>query len=120
VGAMTPAFSISGILGVGSQEAMQLFMNASGIYYALTYLVMFALPIASRDASPGVKIACVSGFLTTLLYVVLSIFPIIEVGNRFWFMMKISGVVILGNAVGVAIFELAEHRRRNAVKMVNQ
>jgi amino acid transporter len=120
VGAMTLAFSISGMLGVGSQEAMQLFMNASGIYYALTYLVMFALPLASREASLGVKIACISGFLTTLLYVVLSIFPIIEVGNRFWFMMKISGIVILGNFVGVAIFELAEHRRRNAVKMVGQ
>jgi amino acid transporter len=30
VGAMTLAFSISGMLGVGSQEAMQLFNNASG------------------------------------------------------------------------------------------
>jgi amino acid transporter len=120
VGAMTLAFSISGMLGVGSQEAMQLFNNASGIYYALTYLVMFALPIASRDASPWVKIACASGFLTTLLYVVLSVFPIIEVGSRFWFMAKVSGIVILGNIAGVAIFELAEHRRRRAVTMVSQ
>jgi amino acid transporter len=120
VGAMTLAFSISGMLGVGSQEAMQLFNNASGIYYALTYLVMFALPVASREASLAVKIASISGFLTTLLYVVLSVFPIIEVGNRFWFTAKISGIVILGNLVGVAVFELAGHRRRRAVKMVDQ
>src|SRR5258708_2343718 len=76
VGAMTLAFSLAGIAGVGSQEAMQLFNNASGILYALTYLVLFALPIAGKEASLWVRIACVSGFLMTLLYVVLSIFPI--------------------------------------------
>ena len=111
VGAMTLAFCLAGIAGVGSQEAMQLFNNASGIFYALTYLVLFALPIAGREASAGVRIAAVSGFLMTLLYVVLSVFPIIEVNSRAWFIAKISGVVILGNLVGVAIFEIAERRR---------
>jgi amino acid transporter len=111
VGAMTLAFSICGMLGVGSQEAMQLFNNAAGIYYALTYLVMFAIPIAGREASPWVKIAAVSGFLMTLLYVVLSIFPIIDVGSRFWFTMKISGVVILGNLAGLAVLAIAERRK---------
>jgi amino acid transporter len=110
VGAMTLAFSISGMLGVGSQEAMQLFNNAAGIYYALTYLVMFAIPLA-RDASIGVKIASASGFGMTLLYVVLSVFPIIEVGDRFWFTAKIGGVVILGNLVGIAILAIAERRK---------
>jgi amino acid transporter len=112
VGAMTLAFSLAGMTGVGSQEAMQLFNNASGIFYALTYLVLFALPIASRDASMGVRIAAGSGFLMTLLYVVLSIFPIIDVVSRTSFVAKISGVVILGNVVGIAIFEMAERRRR--------
>jgi amino acid transporter len=55
VGAMTLAFSISGMLGVGSQEAMQLFNNAAGIYYALTYLVLFAIPLVMREASRGVN-----------------------------------------------------------------
>ena len=117
VGAMTLAFSISGMLGVGSQEAMQLFNNAAGIYYALTYLVLFALPIAGREASLAVKIASVSGFLMTLLYVILSVFPIIEVGNRFWFTAKIAGVVIFGNLVGIAMFEFAEYRRSRAAKI---
>jgi len=111
VGAMTLAFSLSGMLGVGSQEAMQLFENAAGIYYAIAYVALFAIPLASRDASAGVKIASASGLAMTLLYIGLSIFPIIEVGSRFWFTAKISGVVILGNLVGYAIFELAEHRR---------
>ena len=30
---------------MGKQEAFQLLWNASAIFYALTYLVMFAIPI---------------------------------------------------------------------------
>jgi len=120
VGAMTLAVSIAGMLGVGSQEALQLFNNASGIYYALTYLVMFALPIAG-DAPRVVKIAAGSGFLMTLLYVMLSIFPIIEVGSWWSFTAKISGVVILGNVVGIFIFEIAERRKRASIdKMISR
>ena len=111
VGAMTLAFSIAGMLGVGSQEAMQLFNNGAGIYYALTYLVLFAIPFAG-GASLGVRIASASGFLMTLLYVALSVFPIIEVGNRAAFTLKISGVVILGNVVGLGILWIAERRKR--------
>ena len=48
VGAVTLAFSIVGLVGVGKQEAFQLLWNASGIFYALTYLVMFAIPLAGR------------------------------------------------------------------------
>ena len=46
VGAATLALSIAGLVGVGKQEAFQLLWNASAIFYALTYLVMFAIPIA--------------------------------------------------------------------------
>jgi hypothetical protein len=47
----------------------------------------------------------------TLLYVVLSVFPIIEVGSRFWFTAKIGGVVILGNVVGIGTLWAAERRK---------
>ncbi len=119
VGAMTLAFALVGMIGVGSQEAMQLFNNSAGIYYALTYLVLFALPVLVKSgesaggvASLGVKIASASGFLMTLLYIVLSIFPIIDVTSRAAFTSKISGVVIAGNLVGMAIYNLAERRRK--------
>jgi glutamate:GABA antiporter len=119
VGVVTLAFSISGMLGVGSQEALQLFDNASGIYYALAYVALFALPIAG-SAPMWVKIASACGLGMTLLYIVLSIFPIIEVGSWWSFTTKISGVVILGNLVGFAIFELAERRRQTADKMISR
>ncbi len=119
VGLMTLAFSISGMLGVGSQEAMQLFNNASGIYYALTYLALFALPIAG-NAPNWVKIVSISGLGMTALYIILSIFPIIDVVNWWAFTAKISGVVILGNMIGIAIFEIAERKRAAANSMMSQ
>ena len=108
VGAITLAFSISGQIGVGKQEAFQLLWNASGIFYGLTYLVMFAIPIAgARSLRPPLwfVLASASGFLTTLLYVVLSIIPIVQVESRLTFALKISAVVIIANAVGVAIYQ---------------
>jgi glutamate:GABA antiporter len=113
VGAMTLAFAMSGMIGVGSQEAMQLFNNSAGIFYAITYLALFALPIFG-EASIGVKIASASGLAMTILYIVLSIFPIIEVASRAAFTTKISSVVIVGNLIGVAIYLVAERRRAHS------
>jgi len=104
VGAVTAGFSVLGLIGVGKQEAFQLLWNASGIFYGLTYLVMFALPIADRRAPLWLKTAALSGLLTTLLFVLISILPIVQVNSRLAFATKISGVVILANAIGAAIF----------------
>ena len=45
VGLVAMAFGAAGIAGVGEQEAFQLLENAAGIFYGLTYLVMFAIPL---------------------------------------------------------------------------
>jgi amino acid transporter len=110
VGAATLAFGLAGITGVARQEAYQLLNNASGIFYAIPYLAMFALPFALKDAPMPVKVTSASGFAMTLLYIALSIFPIVEVGSRALFTAKICGVVVVGNAIGVAIFALARQR----------
>ena len=86
VGGVTLAVAMAVVIGVGEQEAFQLLNNASGIFYALTYLVMFALPIAGfrgrRQPPPlWLKLAALSGFLMTALYVILSVFPIVPVDN---------------------------------------
>ncbi|HML18185.1 MAG TPA: hypothetical protein VK419_14245, partial [Bryobacteraceae bacterium] len=113
VGAVTMLFGIAAIAGIERQEAFQLLNNASGIFYALTYLVMFAIPIfAPTGASWGVKIASASGLLMTVLYVVLSIFPIIEVKSQALFTLKISVLVAVCNLIGIGIFELEGRLRR--------
>ena len=104
VGGVTAGFSVVGLIGVGKQEAFQLLWNASSIFYGLTYLVMFALPMTDRAAPAWLKGTALSGFLTTLLFVVISILPIVQVESRFLFAAKISVVVVVANAIGAAIF----------------
>jgi amino acid transporter len=103
VGAMTFAFSLMGLAGVGKQEAFQLLWNASAIFYALTYVVMFAIPFAAR-APLWIRIASAAGLLMTLLYIVLGVVPIVSVTSRTAFALKIIGVVLVTNAVGVAVY----------------
>jgi amino acid transporter len=111
VGAVTLAFSLAGLVGVGKQEAFQLLWNASAIFYALTYLVMFAIPIAGVPSPWWLKLAAASGFVMTLAFVVLSILPIIAVESRLIFALKISAVVVLTNVVGVAIYRWRKPRQ---------
>jgi amino acid transporter len=94
VGIIGIAIAILASIGTGNQEAFQLLDNTSGIMFALTYLVMFAIPLIGAAEKPlwGVRCAALSGFLMTLLYVVLSIFPIINVESPWLFTAKIVGV----------------------------
>ena len=119
VGAITLVVGLAGITGVGQQEAFQLLNNSAGIFYALTYLVMFLVPIAGlKDAEPRppvwLRLAALSGFLMTLLYVVLSVFPIIPVGSRLSFTSKIVGLVVFANLFGGIIFLLQHRKRENS------
>jgi glutamate:GABA antiporter len=117
VGLVTFVFAIGSQLGVGQQEAFQLIDNAAGIFYAIAYLVLFAIPIAGlrrQTARPPIwlKIVAAAGALTTLLYVVLTVFPIVEVRSRFGFAAKIIVVTIAANVIGALIFRAGERRRR--------
>lgn len=119
VGAITFAFSVIGLVGVGKQEAFQLLWNASAIFYALTYLVMFAIPIVGlRGRTPAMplwlKACAVSGFLMTLLFVVLAIVPIVQVESRLLFAVKLSGLILITNAIGVAVFSSMHNDRPDA------
>jgi amino acid transporter len=113
------ALSVLGNIGVGQAEAFQLLFNASGILYALTYVVMFAIPIFGlRGVTPRpplwLRIASASGLGMTLLYIALSIFPIIKVDSVATFAFKVSTVIVVMNLVGVAILVAA---KRKAARM---
>jgi amino acid transporter len=114
VGGATFAFGIAGLIGVGKQEAFQLLWNASATFYGMTYLVMFAIPIAGLRGSARpplwVRLASMSGFLMTLLNVVLAIVPIVQVENRLAFALKLLALVAVTNAIGFAIFQRSRNR----------
>jgi amino acid transporter len=117
VGAATAAIGVASLYGVGEQEAFQLLLNTGLNFYALTYLVMFAIPlIGLRGADVHrplwLRLAAVSGLLVTLLFAVLSLFPIIEVGNGLAFTVKVIAAVVTANLIGAAIFVVGDRRRR--------
>jgi amino acid transporter len=109
VGGATLALSIAGLVGVGKQEAFQLLWNASAIFYALTYLVMFAIPLVGLRgrAAPAplwLRACALSGLLMTLLFVALSIVPIVQVESRLLFAAKLSALIAITNVIGAAMF----------------
>jgi len=115
VGAATLFMGIVGLIGVGKQEAFQLLWNASGVFYAFAYVVMFAIPIfglrrAGVKIPFALKIAAGCGLGMTLLYVGLSVVPIVQVENRIAFALKIIGLIIITNLTGFAIYTLAKRR----------
>jgi amino acid transporter len=119
VGVCSFLFSLFSLVGVGQAEAFQLLFNASGMFYGLTYVVMFAIPLfglrgLSERPPMWLRVLSLSGLGMTVLYLTLSIFPIIEVASVGSFAFKIMGVIVLANALGIAL--LLSGRRR-AVRM---
>ncbi len=116
VGAISLVVGLLSLVGVGQAEAFQLLNNASGTFYALGYVVMFAIPLFGlRGLSPRppawLRVVSLSGLLMTLLYVTLSVFPIIKVESVTTFALKISLVIVGANLVGAGIFVTARRRR---------
>ncbi|HEX9309709.1 MAG TPA: APC family permease, partial [Gemmatimonadaceae bacterium] len=117
VSAITIGLSLAGQAGVGVQEAFQLLENAAGIFYALTYLALFAIPIfgvasLSRRPSRLLRIGAACGFAVTLLYSTLSVFPIIDVASWQIFAAKIIVVIVGANLLGIAIYSAGRRRTR--------
>lgn len=115
------AVSVVSLVGVGQAEAFQLVFNAGGIFYSLTYIVMFAIPlIGLRGVTPRppwwVKGAAWSGLLMTVLYTVLSIFPIIQVASVTAFALKITLVIVVLNLVGAGILVAGRRRSKLVVE----
>jgi amino acid transporter len=117
VGVCAFGIALLSLVGVGQAESFQLLFNASGMFYALTYVVMFAIPLFGlRGVAPRpplwLLLASASGLAMTLLYVVLAVFPIIKVESVGVFAAKISLVIVLANLVGVGILVMARRRLR--------
>jgi amino acid transporter len=116
VGASSFAIALLSLIGVGQAEAFQLLFNASGMFYALAYVVMFAIPLFGlRGITPAapwwLKMAAWSGLIMTLAYVFFAMFPIIQVESPLIFGLKIAAVVALMNLVGYAILRSARGAR---------
>src|SRR5712664_1144796 len=104
VGLITLAFSLASLIGVKEQEAFQLQDNAASTFYALIYMVLFAIPLIAIKrfgvkAPLWLKLAAVSGFLVSVVGAFFTVFPIIDVESQLLFAAKIIAVVIAANAI---------------------
>jgi amino acid transporter len=125
VGAATFVLSTLGLIGVGKQEAFQLLWNSAGMFYAVTYMAMFAVPLFGLRNAPmkapwWVKACALSGLLMTGLYLSLSALPIIPVGSRLGFALKIAGLILFTNLIGVAIYVSGRRRVRAGAPVLPQ
>jgi amino acid transporter len=107
--------AVAGGAGVGEQEAYQLFSSAALVFYALTYLVMFAIPIVATRRLPRtppvwLRALSASGFAMTLLFIVLAVVPIVEVKSTTMFSVKVVSVIVAANALGAALYAYARQR----------
>lgn len=115
VGGVALAMAAAGVAGAGQQEAFQLLQNASGIFYAFAYLSMFALPLVGRQRSVAkppawLQAAAVSGFAMTALYLILALFPIIDVPHPLLFAAKVGGFAIGCQLAAAGLF--VSYRRK--------
>ncbi len=105
------AFSLASLVGVKEQEAFQLQDNAATTFYALIYMVLFAIPLVAIKrfgvkAPLWLKVASVSGFLVSVVAGLFTLVPITHVSSNLMFAVKIIAVVVGANAIGVALYKI--------------
>jgi amino acid transporter len=117
VGLTTLVFSLAPLIGVKEAEAFQFQDSAANVFYALIYMVLFAIPIVAMSrfgarAPLWLKLASALGFVMSLIGALFTVFPIITVESRLLFASKIIAVVVIANAVGVTIYLVDKKRVR--------
>ncbi len=116
LGATTLVVALAALIGVGHEESYELLLTWSFTFYGIAYLALFAIPIFSkkdRRLRPRlwIRLAAMMGLLVTLLFVVLSVFPIIDVGNSGRYSLKIAGVVVGANLFGWVVYRAGQRKR---------
>jgi len=116
LGGVTMAASIGVLVGVGEQEAFSLLQIWGFTFYGLAYLALFAVPLLAKKETGlrpklWLKVAAVSKLAVTLLFVLLSAFPIIPVPSQSAYTAKTLTVLAGANLAGVLIYYSARRRR---------
>lgn len=115
LGAVTLAASIVVLIGVGGQESFEMLQIWSFTFYGIAYLALFAIPVFARK-NTGIRprwwlrVAAISGFLVSLLFVLLSIFPIVTVASQTAYTIKTLSVIFGANILALLVY-FASRRR---------
>jgi amino acid transporter len=107
--AIVAALLLLSRVGARAAEAFQVLMQTSSELYALSYLVMFAIPILGarmlRKRLPaGVAWTSALGFGFTVFAFALTAYPYVDVVNAKAYAAKILGTTLLANVLGLAFY----------------
>jgi len=120
MGGVALAASVAVLIGAGNQESFTLLQTWAWTFYGLAYLVKFAIPLLSRKDKglrPGLwlQFAAASGFLVTLLFVVLSVLPVIPVASVWKYSLKVILVVVGANLFGWMIYRAGQRKSEHTI-----
>jgi amino acid transporter len=115
IASVTFAASVVVLIGVNEEEAFSLIQIWGFTLYGLAYLVMFAIPLVGNrklgiQPDMWLRLAACSGFTVTLLFVVLSVFPVIDVPNPVSYAWKTVSVVVGVNTLGAILYTRRKKR----------
>ncbi len=115
MGGVALASSVAVLIGSGNQESFILLQTWAWTFYGLAYLVKFAIPLVSskeKGLRPGMwmRLGAATGFLVTLLFVLLSVQPVIPVASKVGYFLKVALVVVGANLVGWTIYRAGQGR----------
>ena len=116
MGGVAVAASIAVLIGAGNQESFVLLQTWAWTFYGLAYLVKFAIPLFSAQEKrlrpgPWLRLGAAFGFLVTLLFVVLSVQPVIPVASKAGYAVKVAGVVAVANILGWMIYRAGQRKK---------
>ena len=119
MGGVALVASTAVLFGAGNQEAFALLQTWSWTLYGLAYLAMFAIPLlapAQTGMRPGVwlRVGAAFGMAVTLSFVLLSVFPIVDVTSRLAYSIKVAAVVIGANFAGWMIYRVGRQKAARA------
>jgi amino acid transporter len=115
MGGVALAASTAVLIGARNQEAFSLLQIWAWTFYGMAYLALFAIPLFSPKAKGirpglGLRIGAAAAFTVTLLFVLLSVSPVIEVASVWKYSLKIALVVLGANLAGWTIYRVGQQK----------
>jgi amino acid transporter len=117
LGGITIFASAAALIGVGGQEAFALLQIWTFTFYGFAYLALFTIPLFSTRTSIfhapiWLRAMALSALVLTLLFVLLSVFPIIPVVNQHTYTIKTAAVLIGVNLCGLSLYLFRPRRQQ--------